>query len=210
MDAFHFYCTNKRYYCHYDEHFQAWFNDKKKTATLQYFLGKQKESRSLLFPQCEFIVNFPPANPDPDTIIPEAYNVVFKINAVIEGHQKPRLTHSLDEIDLESESEDNFLIVRMNNVKDTTLMTITMSSDGIVGYKFSYDEIFKIQENGLKLHWDMEKKKYEVFDGKDHWFGYIQEYASIFADFSGCSQHKFPDNVQIEFPDCPFYKKQKY
>lgn len=89
-------------------------------------------------------------------------------------------------------------------------MTITMSSNGIVSYKFSYDKIFKIQENGLKLHWDMEKKKYEVFDGKDHWFGYIQEYASIFADFSGCSQHKFPDNVQIEFPDCPFYKKQKY
>jgi len=85
-------------------------------------------------------------------------------------------------------------------------MTITISSAGIVTYKFAYNEISKIEIHGLKLHWKPEKDRYEFFDNSGNKFGFPAGFTGIEAQFFG-SQQKFPNSVQFEFPDFPFYKK---
>jgi len=223
MDGFHFYCTNKKYYCHYDKYFYAWF--KENSETLQYFLGKQETSRCIcpkLDHQCEFIVTFPSANQNPDTITGpvEAYQFEFEITVRFQTYQSP-ITKK-DDSESKHESVDlqepaslkrqrRCKLVRQHKFWEDTLIKVNITSKGNVTYLLAYGDIIAVQDTGLKLHWKKEKDRFEVYDGTGHYFGFIKNCPfepRMFATFSGCYPHKFPDSVQIKFPDCPFYKKQ--
>jgi len=116
----------------------------------------------------------------------------------------PRLILEEENVESEAEDSENFTqLRRTHKIKAEELMTITISSTGIVTYKFAYNEISKIEIRGLKLHWKPEKDRYEFFDTAGNKFGFPAGLACIFVQFFG-SQHKFPNSVQFEFP---FYKK---
>jgi len=204
MDTIHFYCINKKYYGLYKEQFQAWFTSKGNTETLQNFLGRvNPHVHFYAFPQCEFIVKFPSANcyPNTDTSSDEVWKFEFTINRFFkhDPYTVPRLI--LEEDNAESEDQNN-----EQPLREEELMTITISSTGIVTYKFKYLAMEYIKNHGLKLHWKGEKRKYEYSDRADFKFGSPEGATIIKVDSFG-SQYKFPNSVQIEFLDCPFYKQ---
>jgi len=227
MDAFYFYCINKKYYEIYVKEFQAnvqaWVDEN--FETLQNFLGKQERVESHFkfdpWPHCEFIVIFPSAKCYA-TFTDETWECKFTIKVHVESHKIPRLILEEDNVkselfdasfDLEDENAWDWPDITLRRFatigkreSDEELMTITISNTGIVTYKFAYNEISKIEIHGLRLHWKPEKHQYEFSDSAGNKFGYPEGFTSIFAHFFG-SHHKLPKSVQFEFPNCSFYKK---